>query len=122
MSGRVTDSDGNPLAGINVWVNPTGQGNGAGAQTDADGEYTTNALAPGDYRVQFAANGPDPEWATEFWDEQPSWNSATVLTISGADSPARTGIDAVLDSRGNSGRHGDEPRRARLRPACACTR
>ena len=96
VSGTVTDTHGNPLAGINVWVDPTGQGSGAGGQTDIDGNYTTNRLSPGDYRVQFSANGPDPEWATQFWNGQHSWNRATVLTLSNADAPVRTGIDAVL--------------------------
>ena len=94
--GSVTDTDGNPLQGINVWINPTGQGNGTGTQTDANGEYTTTALAPGDYRVQFSANGPDPEWATQFWNGKSSWNTATILTLAGSDAPTRTGIDAAL--------------------------
>ena len=97
VSGTVTDSGGNPIPGINVWVNPDSSGSGAGAQTDANGNYTTSGLAPGSYRVQFSANGPDPAWATQFWNDQPSWNSSTLLTISDADTPNRAGIDAVLD-------------------------
>ncbi len=96
VSGHVADGAGNPIAGINVNVNPTGPGNGAWGSTDANGDYTTSAVSPGDYRVQFAANGPDPAWATRYWDGQDTWNTATILTLAPSDAPVRSGIDATL--------------------------
>src|SRR5262249_44821440 len=95
VAGHVADADGNPISGINVSVNPTGSGNGAWAQTDQDGNYLTNALVPGDYRVQFWANGP-AAWAQQFWDGKSTWNTATILTLDATDAPVRGAIDAVL--------------------------
>ena len=96
VSGTVTDGVGAPVSGINVNVNPTSSGPSGWAQTSADGTYTTGPLAPGDYRVQFSSPGPSPTWATQFWHQKPSWNTADVLTISAAGPPIRTGVDASL--------------------------
>ena len=96
VAGTVTDSDGAPIAGINVNVNPTSSGTGGWAQTDSSGHYATSAVSPGDYRVQFSANGPNPAYATQYWNDKPSWNSADILTLTPADAPTRAGIDAVL--------------------------
>ena len=96
MSGHVTDSEGAPLAGINVNVNPDQSGSGGWGQTDAKGNYTTSGVAPGNYRVQFSDSSGGTVWATQYWNAQPSWNTATLLALSDADAPARTGIDAVL--------------------------
>jgi len=43
ISGTVTDSDGNPLAGANVEVVGTGQG----SSSDASGSYMITGVAPG---------------------------------------------------------------------------
>ncbi len=96
VAGTVTDSDGNPIAGINVNVNPTNSGTSGWAQTDSSGHYATSAVAPGDYRVQFSANGPNPPYATQFWSDKPSWNSADILTLTSADAPTRAAVDATL--------------------------
>ena len=99
VAGTVTDSQGNPIAGINVNVNPTSSGPSSWAQTGADGTYVTGPVPPGDYRVQFSApGGPNPAWANEFWHQQPSWNTADILTITADDAPVRTGIDAMLNA------------------------
>jgi hypothetical protein len=96
ISGHVTDAHGAPIEGINVNVNPDGGGNGAWAQTDADGYYTTNAVGSGNYRVQFYDQNNGATWATQYWNAQPTWNLATLLPISFTDVPVRTGVDAVL--------------------------
>ena len=96
VAGRVTDTGGAPIAGINVFVNNVSSGAGGFAQTDGDGNYRTNGLPEGDYRVQFSAQGPNPAWANQFWNDRPSWNSANILHLGAADGPTRTGIDAVL--------------------------
>lgn len=93
VAGQVTDGNGNPIPGISVSVNPTNQGSGGFAQTDSNGNYTTGAVAPGDYRVQFAGNSA---WATQYWNAKLSWNGAGILTLSAADGPVRGGIDATL--------------------------
>ncbi|MEO7369835.1 MAG: carboxypeptidase-like regulatory domain-containing protein, partial [Ilumatobacteraceae bacterium] len=96
VAGTVTDGSGTPLSGVNVNVNPMSSGPSAWAQTGPDGTYTTGILPAGDYRVQFSSPGPLPDWATQYWHQQPSWNTADILTIATGDSPVRGGIDAVL--------------------------
>ncbi len=96
VAGRVTDSSGAPLAGISVSVNPSGSGQGGWAQTDADGNYRTGGVLPGDYRVQFSAPGPDPAWATQYWSGQLTWNTAQLLHVSSSDGPTHGGIDASM--------------------------
>ena len=56
ITGHVTDSQGRPVQGVNVWVNPTlMMGGGSGnATTNANGDYLVSGLAAGDYRVQFS--------------------------------------------------------------------
>jgi protocatechuate 3,4-dioxygenase beta subunit len=96
VSGKVTDSDGNPISGIGVSVNSTGNGGSTSTQTDSDGNYTTGALRPGDYRVQFNDWTSDPVWAAQYWDGQLTNNAASTLTLTPADAPARTGINATM--------------------------
>ena len=72
---RVTDPDGNPLAGISVNVNPQNSGPSGWGQTDSNGLYTTSAIPPGSYRVQFSASGPHPAWATQYWHAKLSYNT-----------------------------------------------
>ncbi len=93
VSGRVTDGLGNPIANVGVSVNPTDNGSSAFAQTDPAGVYTTNALPPGTYTVQFQGT---PSFAGQFWNDKLSRNDADVLTITGADGPVVGNIDAVL--------------------------
>jgi hypothetical protein len=93
VSGTVTDRSGVPIPNVNVNVNPDGPGSSAWGQTDADGEYSTNALPPGRYRVQFQGTAG---FAGQFWNDQPSWNNANLLTIPAGGDPV-TDIDAALD-------------------------
>ena len=48
ISGTVTDSDGNPLAGANVEVVGTGQG----SSSDASGSYMITGVSSGNYTVK----------------------------------------------------------------------
>jgi protocatechuate 3,4-dioxygenase beta subunit len=96
VAGTITDGNGAPVSGINVNVNPNSSGPSTWAQTAADGTYTTGPLPPGDYRVQFSSPGASPSWATQFWHQKPSWNTADLLTISAGDPPIHTGVDASL--------------------------
>ena len=48
VSGTVTDSDGNPLAGANVEVVGTGQG----SSSDASGSYMITGVTPGVQNVK----------------------------------------------------------------------
>jgi hypothetical protein len=51
MSGRVTDSSGTPLAGIEVYASPSARVLGATASTGPDGRYTISGLIAADYTV-----------------------------------------------------------------------
>ncbi len=95
VAGRVTDTAGNPLVGINVNVNPTNQGVSGYGQTDNNGEYTTSAVAAGSYTVEFSDGSSVPVWANEYWSGKQSYNSATALTLSGT-GVVRSGINARL--------------------------
>lgn len=58
ISGRVTDEQGNPIAGADVWAEPYEGGPGVGgAKTDGNGYYTIIGLPSGQYRVGAKAPG-----------------------------------------------------------------
>lgn len=92
ISGRVTDAEGDPLAGVFVI---TSKAVSAGQLiitiTDTAGYYTTQALQSGKYYNLFLKEGYIPE----FYDNAIAWENATPLFINGAN---LTGIDASLAS------------------------
>lgn len=96
VSGTVIDTDGNPLSGIRVSINPTDHGRSAFAQTDSSGDYSTGALPPGDYIVQFADASNPALWATQYWNGRPTRDNADTLTLVPANAPTRTGVNATL--------------------------
>jgi hypothetical protein len=96
VGGAVTDSAGNPLANIDVNVNPDGQGASGFGRTDSAGHYVASPVPPGRYRVQFRDDSSPPSWAAMYWQQQPSYNSATLLELVAGDGPERDGIDAQL--------------------------
>ncbi len=96
VGGTVTDAAGNPLADISVNVNPDGPGASGFGRTDATGHYGASPVPPGRYRVQFRDDSSPPSWAATYWQQQPSYNSATLLELVAADGPERDGIDAQL--------------------------
>ena len=55
VTGKITDSSGNPLIGATVIV----QGTSTGSVTDIDGSYSL-ALSPGSYTLDFSYTGYDP--------------------------------------------------------------
>ena len=95
IAGHVSDPDGAAIAGVSVNVTRDG-GSGAWAQTDANGDYTTGAVAPGSYLVQFGASGSPSAWASQYWSGQPTRDTADPLVLTMADAPVRTGVDATL--------------------------
>lgn len=56
LKGRVTDTEGNPLAGAGVTV----AGTFLGVHTSADGTYVVTGLKDGDYKVKFTYLGFEP--------------------------------------------------------------
>ena len=93
VAGRVTDPDG--IGASNVSVNLQTALCCAGVaytQTDFNGDYALFAR-PGDYKVSFFPQPPS-DLLEEWWDDQPTFDSATVLTVV-AGTP-RTNISASL--------------------------
>jgi protocatechuate 3,4-dioxygenase beta subunit len=99
VSGVVTDEDGLPLAGVQVWAydaDDTWVGS-ALAVTGDDGSYLLEGLATTTYRVRFVAPAGAARRA-EWYDDVTSRAAATwVEALAGQ---LRTGIDAALTLTG----------------------
>ena len=99
ISGRVTNSLGNPVAFANVSVSPVdqnqlGYGQTAGsAQTDANGNYTVSGLQADTYTIQFLPPF-NSNYVTSFWNGQTDAAQATPLVVS--DGENASGIDGSL--------------------------
>lgn len=116
VAGKVTDRAGTPLPGISVNVF-TDNGQGSSAQTDTSGNYVTGPVAPGSYRVQFRDDA-NAHYATQYWRNQPSYNSATMLAIAPADAPRVDDVDARLDVAASLGGTVTGPGGAGIRDEC----
>jgi hypothetical protein len=62
--------------------------------TAADGTYTLVDLPPGHYKVQFSTGCGDSGFATQWWNNAPSAQTATSISVSAA--ATVTGINAAL--------------------------
>jgi len=96
--GSVSDTSGNPVAGVAVWAFGPGDtwvGSHV-ASTGADGTYLISNVDPGrEYQVRFvppAGSGLAIEW----WDDTPNRGSAGFFIVVSPEEPT-TGIDAVLE-------------------------
>jgi hypothetical protein len=91
ISGRVTDTQGQPVPGVDVEV-ITYDNSYCAAQlrTDSDGKYVASGLAAGTYQVRFYLFG----WVTTFYKDAPWPNPATPVVL--ADGEDLVGIDATL--------------------------
>ena len=94
ISGNIYEADGvTPVAGADVWAEQMGAG-GNRTESGADGSFTIDGLAPGNYQVQAQAEG----FAREFYPGTTDENAATAVTVTaGGDI---TGIDFTLDVGG----------------------
>lgn len=94
VTGDVTDeTTGEPLADVCVAaVDADGNYEGYG-YTDGDGRYEL-AVAPGEYRVTFEWCGYDRNFASEWWDDKPTFEEADPVVVVSNESIA--GIDAAL--------------------------
>ncbi len=103
ISGTVTDVSHAPVAGECVTAVPvkpapdplTGQTlDDVIAVTAADGTYALVDLPPGHYKVKFSVGCGDSGFATQWWDNAPSAQAATSISVSAATTV--TGINAAL--------------------------
>ncbi|UGS38757.1 carboxypeptidase-like regulatory domain-containing protein [Capillimicrobium parvum] len=91
LEGRVTDTLGVPLDDVLVVVHPyPSRTFGVYTYTAADGTYTLDRIPPGQYYVELGDSHHYHQW----WDHQPTYTTATVLTLASAQTVS--GIDASL--------------------------
>ena len=85
ISGRVIDVDtGQPIANVGIKAdNGYNDGPNSRAETDADGRYVLQGLAPGTYRIRARADRRG--YIQEFYDDNLDWDDANLVTINGAD-------------------------------------
>ena len=103
ISGRVTrESDGSPVVSADVWADTYDCcGGGNGARTDADGNYTIDGLASGDYRVQVRAD--EHGLVGELYPSTTDWALASAVPVTAASTTPN--IDFTLAGGGSiSGR------------------
>jgi hypothetical protein len=100
FSGRITDGQGRPLQGVGVLAAPWPDDRfDSWATTDADGNYRSEPLAPGRYRVAFLDANPTIRWATQWWPGASRHDDGQALDLSGA--PAdHPGVDVVMRRAG----------------------
>jgi hypothetical protein len=98
ISGSVTDANGSPVSGVEVWAFDPGDGflGFDGTSTASDGAYAIGNLRPANYRVVFR---PPTEsgLASEWFDDAPNRSLATDIMVSPGQTAA--GIDAQLANR-----------------------
>ena len=70
----------------------------SGTGTGAGGVYTTAPLPAGSYKLSFEDCGSEPNWVTEWWNNQPGFGQATWITIGSSN---LTGRNAEL-AEGNT--------------------
>jgi hypothetical protein len=96
ISGTVTDAGtGAGLSGVTVCPFRSGANFANCWSTGPDGTYTTAGLADGSYVVQFSGDfGGLLDYVTQYYNNESTFGSANLVTITGASSP--TGINAAL--------------------------
>jgi len=96
VSGVVTDSAGDPISGVVVYVYDESYYSVGSATTDSAGLYSVGGLASGEYRVEFISYR---RVLTEWFQDQPDFDSATpVVVVEGSNT---SGVDAVLTRTGS---------------------
>ncbi|MDY6861839.1 MAG: carboxypeptidase-like regulatory domain-containing protein [Thermodesulfobacteriota bacterium] len=94
ISGKVTDTAGNPLTDIDVGAFSESSKSGGGILTDSNGNYKINLLPASDYIVRtFSEN-----YITFFYNNTTKWNEAELIDLTQGDT---TGINFTL-SKGNN--------------------
>jgi len=103
ISGRITDSQDNPLANVSVDCERIDGPGGGGAVSGADGSYTIDGLPLGQYIVNSPSwsrrEGNDVDYILEYYDNRASRDSADIVTLS-SDNADLGGIDFALEIGG----------------------
>lgn len=96
FSGKVTDLNNNPVAGIWVYLYTDKNGtfaNFSGTQTQADGTYAVGGMTAGTYYVLFDTGGTS--YQKQYYNRKASLSSADGVVVG---STAPTNVNAVLGS------------------------
>ena len=96
ITGRVTSDGVNGIEGICVTPFVTGpqpMPAGFGAQTDANGDYRTAPVSPGQYKLQFQDCRGSPSYVAEWWNNKPDWSAGDAIDLSVSDA---TNVNAQL--------------------------
>ncbi|HEU5269833.1 MAG TPA: carboxypeptidase-like regulatory domain-containing protein [Jatrophihabitans sp.] len=113
IEGRVTDSAGDPVSGVTVYITNEAGASGGQLGTDGNGEFDFWALTPGDYTVCYDASYAYPAPATGYlngcWQNQPADGTAdpvhAVAGLASTVNPVLAGAGGVAgtvtDSSGN---------------------
>jgi len=101
ISGTVTSAGGTPLS--QICVSAFRQSNNgwqwlAGSTTAPDGTYTAGGISAGEVRVQFQDCNSTGHYVEEWWDDKPTFDDATPITLAAGES--RSGLDASLTAGG----------------------
>ncbi len=94
ITGKVTSPTGRPLEGVRVFATAVGGESSGNAVTAAGGVYTLEDLPPGEYTVNFQAQGK--YFAQQWFNDAAIEGAATVLTL--APGELRSAINATLES------------------------
>lgn len=94
ISGVVTGDNG-PVVGIAVAIFAANGGRLLTVWTGPQGDYTSTALPPGDYKVAFWPNYYGGQgYANQWWDNKGGWDSANVISLGPKEK--RTAVNARL--------------------------
>lgn len=87
VSGQVTDTNGNPISGAWVDVQPVDPlGNwdnsryARSSSTNADGTYNVTGLSSGNYKVQFYSPWGG-NYLTQYYNNKADWSSANIISL-----------------------------------------
>lgn len=95
INGTVTDENtGDPIEGICVRVYDGSHDWLGSGETDASGNYDVGGLGTGDYKVRFDDCNGSPAYFSEWYDDQPDFDSADSVTV--IEHEKTGGVDAAL--------------------------
>ncbi len=93
ISGQVTNESSEGIEGVRVRVRDLNGDWVASTNTDSNGDYTIEALAPGSYKVDFNTSNANELYVSEYYNDKDSFSTADIVDITAG---GTTIVDAVL--------------------------
>jgi hypothetical protein len=94
IAGWVTDGNGNGIENVQVNIYTLDHQSKQSLNTDSSGHYTLRFVLPGDYKIFFNSSYIEPQYHSEWYDNQSQFAAAAVVTV--APDQLINGIDAEL--------------------------